>query len=194
MRFRVAAAVIIARVLMGPNQLIGQTGRGDDAAVYKAAIDGIVGYMRGKTVVMSSSTSKRVSPSSDMGHMPVVDSSTLSNFNVVNASRNPMRRIEIDSVEIRMVDDSMIDNIPSASINPQTGRSNPDLYWQEFRRRFPEAKGILSVTGIGYSKDGNEALVAVNYGCGGLCGIGRFVTLKRIDRKWIFVGGVTWRY
>jgi hypothetical protein len=63
-------------------------------------------------------------------------------------------------------------------------REDPDKYWSEFYRRFPGTNGLISVSGIGYSADGNLGVLMVDMGCGGLCGSGYIVVVRREHGEW----------
>ena len=57
--------------------------------------------------------------------------------------------------------------------------------WDEFFRRYPQAKGYSSWSRISYGNDGRQALLYYEYHCGGLCGRGDLVLLARDDDdKW----------
>ena len=63
-------------------------------------------------------------------------------------------------------------------------RPDPDKYWTEFYRRFPNTNGLISLSPIGYSASGNLGVLMVDVGCGGLCGNGYIVVVKRERDKW----------
>jgi hypothetical protein len=63
-------------------------------------------------------------------------------------------------------------------------RDNPRRYWTEFDQRYPSTNGIISLSAIGYSADGNRAVLMVDVGCGELCGNGYIVVAKRERGKW----------
>ncbi|MEO7363207.1 MAG: hypothetical protein ABI120_22935 [Gemmatimonadaceae bacterium] len=59
-----------------------------------------------------------------------------------------------------------------------------EVYWQGFRETYPTAGGVVLLSAIGYSRSGRIAVVNVKYGCGGLCGEGRVVMLRRESNGW----------
>lgn len=63
-------------------------------------------------------------------------------------------------------------------------RADPEKYWTEFYQRFPDTNGLISLSAIGYSADGNLGVLMVDVGCGGLCGNGYIVVAKRESGKW----------
>lgn len=60
-------------------------------------------------------------------------------------------------------------------------------FWKAFYQAYPARWGSISVSAIGYSGDGDQAIVYVRNGCGGLCGRGQFVLLRRVERTWTVV-------
>ena len=61
---------------------------------------------------------------------------------------------------------------------------NPTEYWQRFYERFPQSSGRLAVSRVGFSADGQYALMLVDYGCGGLCGGTVYYLLTRQGSQW----------
>jgi len=47
-----------------------------------------------------------------------------------------------------------------------------------------EVQGTVSVSRVGFNRDRTEALVYRSYICGGLCGYGSVLFLKRADNRW----------
>ena len=60
----------------------------------------------------------------------------------------------------------------------------PDDYWRNFRARYPGAFGRISLSRVGFSSDGNKALVLADYGCGPRCGGTRYYLLERSAGGW----------
>ena len=63
-------------------------------------------------------------------------------------------------------------------------RQEPYRYWKEFYERFPGTSGLISLSAIGYNADGNLGVLMVDVGCGGLCGNGYIVVVKRENGRW----------
>lgn len=62
--------------------------------------------------------------------------------------------------------------------------------WQDFRRRFPKAAGIMRLSKPVIDVTGERALAYVEFDCGSSCGSGRFITLeKRAENSWQVSGG-----
>lgn len=73
-------------------------------------------------------------------------------------------------------------------------RAQPEKYivpvqafWDLFHARYPDAFASVSLSAIGYSETRDHAILSVNHACGGLCGGGRIVLLRRGPRGWHIV-------
>jgi hypothetical protein len=62
-----------------------------------------------------------------------------------------------------------------------------DEGWTRFHRAHPGAAGILSMSSVGISADGRQALLYVSFVAGGLDGWGRYFLYERGDRSWTVV-------
>jgi hypothetical protein len=65
--------------------------------------------------------------------------------------------------------------------------TNPTEYWQRFYARFPASSGRLAISRVGFSRDGQHALMLVDYGCGGRCGGTVYYLAARDDQRWRIV-------
>ena len=54
------------------------------------------------------------------------------------------------------------------------------LGWPEFAKRFPRATGFVQLSNVGFTTAGDEAFVYVIHSCGGLCGTGHYVWMKKL--------------
>lgn len=57
--------------------------------------------------------------------------------------------------------------------------------WQRFYARYPGAGGYWTFSTVGYSENGEEALVYVGHHCGSLCGTGHLFLLAKENGTWI---------
>ena len=71
---------------------------------------------------------------------------------------------------------------------------NPTAYWRRFDARFPRSSGLIAVSRVGFSADGEHALMLVDYGCGGLCGGTVYYLLTRQGSTWRTVLAVQPRF
>jgi hypothetical protein len=58
-------------------------------------------------------------------------------------------------------------------------REGPHAGWEQFHRRFPDARLYLALSPVAFGADNSQALVYYEYYCGGLCGAGNAVWLTR---------------
>ena len=176
-----------AVVLLTPLPAFGQ-GTRDDAAVYVAAIGDMLRSGRGPVVTSISTRPGLLTFADGWSAGAGVDSSAAGAFARINAAPVPVSSFDIEGAELRFVPDSSLTELSQSA-------KHAEAFWDEFRRRYPDAHGILSLTGIGYSQNGDQAIVAVNYGCGPLCGGGRIVALRKVEGAWIVSAPLrSWRF
>jgi hypothetical protein len=60
-------------------------------------------------------------------------------------------------------------------------------FWGEFYKKFPDSSGIVSFSNVGFNDQHDQAFVYAARSCGGLCGEGDFVLLKRVNGEWKIV-------
>jgi hypothetical protein len=56
--------------------------------------------------------------------------------------------------------------------------------WTDFEAKYPGASGFVTFSRVGFSADGDEALVDMGYRCGDLCGAGGLYLLVKEDGNW----------
>jgi hypothetical protein len=71
-----------------------------------------------------------------------------------------------------------------ASIDKQFRGDDLGKAWDDFYRRYRGSRGFMQVGVPAISDDGNEAFIHYSHACGGLCGTGWLVYLRRVDGKW----------
>jgi hypothetical protein len=57
--------------------------------------------------------------------------------------------------------------------------------WRIFYKRFPHSSGFLDFSRVGFNREGDQAFVYASRSCGGLCGEGWYVLLKKGSRGWL---------
>jgi hypothetical protein len=102
--------------------------------------------------------------------IPGLDATTWATFEARSRARAPACSALPGGRRFVLVRDSVLRTLP---------RADPEAYWTAFRLRFPESTGLTSVSAVGESADGRQALLVVNHVCGGLCGWGYVVLLGR---------------
>lgn len=74
--------------------------------------------------------------------------------------------------------------LPRSELEGRLERPGHD-YWKTFSRLYPRARGIATLSRIGYSPDGQEAMAYLGYSCGLLCGHGLAVVLQELNGQWV---------
>jgi hypothetical protein len=62
--------------------------------------------------------------------------------------------------------------------------SNGPAGWPKFYNKYPKSSGYVGFSRVGFSKAGDQAVVYVSHGCGGLCGSGNYVLLVKTNNAW----------
>ena len=57
--------------------------------------------------------------------------------------------------------------------------------WDRFYREYPDSKGWIELSAVGFNPDKTVAVVYVGHYCGVLCGGGGFHVLEKRDGKWV---------
>ena len=101
--------------------------------------------------------------------MPEAESQTLDNYLLRNTSPEQLKVWNLD------IDYALL----SKSEFP-----DDDNFWLRFSQRFPNSSSLLSFSNVGFNDQHDQALVYVTRTCGGLCGGGGYVLLKKVNGKW----------
>ena len=157
-----------------------------EAAVYAAALDSLFYRWtddRRPVLVLDSTV-----PSKRPGGFPLLrglDSSTVADFAARNRDAGFIGQHRELLKSLRPVP---IEVVPKDTLEglPET----PDAYWRGFQARFPNSIGWATLSGIGFSRDGRQALLDVSYSCGTMCGWDRVVFLRQTGSRW----RVTWMF
>ena len=64
------------------------------------------------------------------------------------------------------------------------GRGGAD--WPTFEAKYPEARGLLFFSRVGFDANEDKALVSMGFRCGDLCGAGGFYLLVKENGSWTF--------
>ena len=73
-------------------------------------------------------------------------------------------------------------------------RTNPVSYWEAFYRRYPDSPGVVTLSPVGVSSDGQAAMVMVDNSCGGLCGSTYYYLLEHREGRWVVARRVAVRF
>ena len=151
-----------------------------DPAVYRAVLDSISaprGTNRPTQLVVIDSTLTVQSQDLELDKLPGVDSTAIADFQKRNSESQSLRYLSSPDRSVPIV-------LVSRHTLQSFLHSGPEPYWSEFYRRYPGSNGSISFSSIGYSADGNVALLVVEQGCGSLCGTLSNVVVKRDRGRW----------
>jgi hypothetical protein len=113
----------------------------------------------------------------ELDKLSEVDSTAISDFQKQNSESRSLRYLA-----------SLDFSVPIVLVSRRTLQSflhnGPEPYWSEFYRRYPGSNGSISFSSIGYTVDGNVAVLVVEHGCGSLCGTLSNVVVKRERGRW----------
>jgi hypothetical protein len=59
--------------------------------------------------------------------------------------------------------------------------------WPQYYKQYPGAQGFLTLSRVGFSPDGKQAVFYVINRCGGKCATGSFVVAQKRDAKWVVI-------
>jgi hypothetical protein len=161
-----------ARLASNPDQR-------SDPAVYRAVLDSM-SLLQGKPptqLVVIDSTLTVQSQDLDLDKLPGADSTAIADFQKRNSESRSLRYLTSPALSVHIV-----------LVGRQTLQSflhnGPEPYWREFYRRYRGSNGSIAFSSIGYSVDGNLAVLAVEHSCGSLCGTLSNFVVKRERGRW----------
>lgn len=154
--------------------------RSADPAVYRAVLDSMSapqGGNRPSRLVVIDSTLTVQPQDLELDRLSGVDSTAISDFQKRNSESHSLRYLSLPDL-----------SVPVVLVSRQTLQSflhnGPEPYWSEFYRRYPGSSASISFSSIGYSANGNVALLVVEQGCGTLCGALSNVVVRRERGRW----------
>jgi hypothetical protein len=106
--------------------------------------------------------------------LPEAESQTLDNYLLRNESPEQLR-VWNPGINYVLVTNR---ELPTSATN----------FWDEFYKKFPHSSGIVSFSSVGFNDQHDQAFVYAARSCGGLCGAGDFVLLKKVNGEWKIVG------
>ena len=150
-------------------------GEGDETGVYRAVLSGA--RYSGRTIVVQEMSSRGDELMNKIEQARGVSGEAIRDYKVRNLEPGSLRWIGSISPRIEFLSEDEIDRIfpEDASVYP----------WTDFYKRFPGSSGLVSLSKIGFNNDHTQAIVYVANVCGGLCGSGEFVVLKKVRGRWV---------
>lgn len=103
--------------------------------------------------------------------MPEAEVQTLDSYLLSNKTRQELKvwNLGINYVIVRDSD------LPDARF---------ESYWESFYRKYPNSSGLVFFSKVGFNDRHDQAFVYVGRSCGGLCGAGDYVLLKKVNGQW----------
>jgi hypothetical protein len=152
-----------------------------DAAVYWAVLDSVSvssgGNQPTRIVVIDSTLTLQSQDIEEFYKLPGVDSAAVYDFRRQNSESHSLRYLS-----------SRDSSLPIVLLSRETLQSflhnGPEPYWSEFYRRYPGSKGSISFSTVGYTADGNVALLVTEQSCGSFCESLSSVVVKRDRGRW----------
>jgi hypothetical protein len=100
--------------------------------------------------------------------MPEADAQTLDNYLLRNTSPEQLK-IWNPGVNYALVTES---DLPD------------DHFWASCYEKFPTPSILITFSNVGFNNQHDQAFVYMTQACGGLCGGGGYVLLKKVNGKW----------
>jgi hypothetical protein len=169
-----------------------QTGESRDKDVYTAVLDSLFtepDIRQSDRLVVGDSTSASVYERnyvtqrrrtavgfvaelfSDFGY---VDTSAVRSFENRNRKRLAIPQLLLSRAPVVRVKTSTMNSLPGEF----------SARWRAFYELYPRSAGLISLSTIGYSSNGDVAIVMIDRLCGRLCGHGYLIGLRREAGKW----------
>lgn len=104
---------------------------------------------------------------------PRLQTSTLNSFRDANTHPAPLRPLFQLGLPYELVDKVEID-----AIFENHG------WWTDYYKKYPDSQGFLTLSRIGFSADGKQAMFYSTNGCGGKCGTGTYVVMEKVGASW----------
>jgi hypothetical protein len=60
-------------------------------------------------------------------------------------------------------------------------------WWTDYYKKYPNSQGFLTLSRVGFSADGKQAMFYAVNECGGKCGTGTYVLMEKAESHWMVV-------
>ncbi|OLE51366.1 MAG: hypothetical protein AUG51_22965 [Acidobacteria bacterium 13_1_20CM_3_53_8] len=157
----------------------------DEYAVYSAVISGTYGARSNQLIVIAGhagycKAGDTAFVASEEGQAPSGVPTALYNEYL---SKN-MQCMKLDArfdVNVRY---TLIGDDEISELQTHNTRAVPDRFWVYFYKKFPNSVGLIYFSRVAFNSARDQALISVEYSCGGTCGEGDFVLLKKEQNIW----------
>ena len=104
--------------------------------------------------------------------MPEAEVQTLDNYLLMNKTGQKLKvwNLGVNSVIVTNSDlpDSKFEN-----------------FWDRFYRKYPNSPGLMFFSKVGFNDRHEQAFLYMGKSCGGLCGVGKYVLLNKVNGEWV---------
>jgi len=104
--------------------------------------------------------------------MPEAEVQTLDNYLLMNKTGQKLKvwNLGVNSVIVTNSDlpDSKFEN-----------------FWDRFYRKYPNSPGLMFFSKVGFNDRHEQAFLYMAKSCGGLCGVGKYVLLNKVNGEWV---------
>ncbi len=100
----------------------------------------------------------------------------MADFLSKNQAEQPLDGVFAQNPEIKLLSKDEISKI----FDPVSGQNG----WQEFNTRYPKAKGLITVSMIGYDRSRTHAMLVVGSQSAPLAGYGEFLLMEKVNGTW----------
>jgi hypothetical protein len=104
--------------------------------------------------------------------MPEAEVQTLDNYLLMNKTGQKLKvwNLGVNSVIVTNSDlpDSKFEN-----------------FWDRFYRKYPNSPGLMFFSKVGFNDRHEQAFLYMGRSCGGLCGVGKYVLLNKVNGEWV---------
>jgi hypothetical protein len=96
-------------------------------------------------------------------------------FRALRPTQSPLDATRFPGISVRLIARDEFDTLFSGDL---------DRSWASFYARYPTSNGLYSFSRVAFSRAGDEAVMYVSHSCGGHCGVGKYVALKKQKGFW----------
>lgn len=104
-----------------------------------------------------------------------LDAATVNSYHIANKTKRVLSdRFKLKSKAV-LADEKLIDDML---------RTSHEGGWEGFRKHYPNSRGLIRFSRVGFDPGRKQALLFVSSNCGALCGSGTYYFLVRENNDW----------
>jgi hypothetical protein len=118
-----------------------------------------------------------------------IDSALLADVIAVNETSVPLRPDFLQSGKVALISRQQVETLRKRGDSVERApiiASQREMigFWIVFYNAYPTARGLIRLSRVGFNRSHTEAAIEYDIGCGGLCGEGGFMLLKKTSAGW----------